>query len=121
MNFNWRSSHGHHGSKRRELTQHAHSRGSHAFTHTLINTVTTTLRETPAQLLRNLESIIILTVPEGGEENRSTRRKNPDSLPANRNHILEEKIQRPGGESNPHPPTLGISSLGQERAPRLTH
>ena len=27
-NFNRRSSHGHHGSKRRELAQHAHSRGS---------------------------------------------------------------------------------------------
>ena len=30
-----RSSHGHHGSKRLELVQHAHLRGSHAFTHTL--------------------------------------------------------------------------------------
>ena len=36
-------------------------------------------------------------------------------------HILEEKIQRPGRESNPNPPTLVVSSLGQERAPRLTH
>ena len=44
--------------------------------------------------------------------------KNPDSLPAHRYHILEEKIQRPGRESNPHPPTLVISSPGQERAPR---
>ena len=33
-NFNRRRAHGHHGSKRRELVQHAHSRGSHAFTHT---------------------------------------------------------------------------------------
>ena len=33
-------------------------------------------------------------------------------------HILEEKIQRPGRKSNPHPPTLVISSPGQERAPR---
>ena len=32
-NFNRRSSHGHHGSKRRELAQHAHSRGSHSLTH----------------------------------------------------------------------------------------
>ena len=46
-----------HGSKRRKLAQDAHSRGSHPFTHTLyINTVTTTLREAPAQLLQNLES-----------------------------------------------------------------
>ena len=38
--LNRRSSHGHRGSKRRELAQHAHSRGSYAFTHTLyINTV----------------------------------------------------------------------------------
>ena len=34
-NFNRRSSYGHHGSKRRELMQHSHSRESHAFTHTL--------------------------------------------------------------------------------------
>ena len=55
-NFNRRSSHGHHGSKRHKLAQHAHSRGSHTFTHTLyINTVTTTLCETPAQLLQILE------------------------------------------------------------------
>ena len=41
--FNRRGSHGHHGSKRREQEQQAHSHGSHAFTHTLyINTVTTT-------------------------------------------------------------------------------
>ena len=43
--------------------------------------------------------------------------KTPNSLPANRYHIVEEKTQRPGRrESNPHPPTLVISSLGQERA-----
>ena len=39
LGHNRRSSHGHHGSKRRELAHHAHSRGSHAFSHTLyINT-----------------------------------------------------------------------------------
>ena len=32
---NMRSYHDHRGSKRRELTQHAHARGSHAFTYTL--------------------------------------------------------------------------------------
>ena len=38
-NFNnRRSSHGNHGSERRELAQHARSRGSHAFTHTLTST-----------------------------------------------------------------------------------
>ena len=37
-NFNRRSSRGNHGSKRRELVQHTHSRGSHAFTHTLTST-----------------------------------------------------------------------------------
>ena len=43
-NSNRRSSHGHYGSKRRELVRQAHSRGSHALTHkTDINTVTTTL------------------------------------------------------------------------------
>ena len=52
--------HGRHGSKRRKLAQHAHSRGSHAFTHT----ITTTLYEAPAQLLHNSESNLA---------NRSTR------------------------------------------------
>ena len=43
-NFNRCNSHGHHGSKRCELAQHAYSNGLHAFNHTLyINTVTTTV------------------------------------------------------------------------------
>ena len=37
-NFNRRSSHGYHGSKLRVLAQHAHSRGTHAFIHTLTST-----------------------------------------------------------------------------------
>ena len=37
-NFNRHSSHGHYGSKRGELAQRAHSRGSHAFTRTLPST-----------------------------------------------------------------------------------
>ena len=38
-----------------------HSRGSHAFTHTLTSTaVTTTLCEAPAQLVHNLEGIDFL-------------------------------------------------------------
>ena len=56
--FNRRSSHGHHGSKRRELAQHAHSRVSQAFTHALTSTQLhpTMLCEAPAQLLLNLKS-----------------------------------------------------------------
>ena len=37
-NFNRCSSHGHHGSKLRDLVQYAHSHGSHAFTHTFTST-----------------------------------------------------------------------------------
>ena len=37
-NFNRSSSNGHHDSKLRELAQHAHSRGSHTYTHTLKST-----------------------------------------------------------------------------------
>ena len=37
-NFNSCNSHDHYGSKRRELTQNAHSHGSRAFTHTLTPT-----------------------------------------------------------------------------------
>ena len=55
----------------------------------------------------------------GGGANWSTT-KLPDSLPANQYHILQN-IQCPGRELNPHPPTLVISSTGQERAPCLTH
>ena len=59
----------------------------------------------------------ILKIPEGGGANRSTQRTPPpDSLPANQYHILEEKIQSPGQELNPHPPTFVISLPGQERA-----
>ena len=36
--FNRRDSHGNHGSKHRELAQHAHSHGSHSFAHTLTST-----------------------------------------------------------------------------------
>ena len=78
--------------------------------HTYINTVTTTLCEVPAHLLQNLESNVFLKLPEGGGANRSTRKKNLDSLPANtRYHIFGEKIQCPGRDWNPHPPTLFFS------------
>ena len=40
MNFDRRSSHGHHGSKRHELAQHAHSCGLHALARTLSLTPT---------------------------------------------------------------------------------
>ena len=56
--INRRSSHGHHGSKRRELAQQrgAHSRGSPAFTHTLTSTqLQPPCSDAPAQLLHNLE------------------------------------------------------------------
>ena len=36
--LNRHSSHGHHGSKRHELAQHAHSRGLYTFTHTVTST-----------------------------------------------------------------------------------
>ena len=50
-NFNTLIGHGYHGSKHCKLVQHLRSCGSHAFTHTLTSTVTTTLCEAPAQLL----------------------------------------------------------------------
>ena len=82
--FNRHTSYDHHGSKRRELAQHAHSRGSHAFTHTR--------RYTPTQLQprcakRQLSyyiiwtPIFILNVPEGGGANRSARRNPSTACP----------------------------------------
>ena len=80
-NFNRRSSHGHHGSKRLELAQDAHSRGSHAFTHTRTST-----QLQPRGVKRLLSycriwnRVFILKVHEGGGANRSTQRKKPDRL-----------------------------------------
>ena len=54
-NFNSRDSHGHHGSKRRELVQHGHSHGSHAFTHTVTST-----QLQPRGAKRRLIDILIL-------------------------------------------------------------
>ena len=59
-----------------ELVQHTHSRGSHAFTHTLTSTQ---LQPRGAKCLlsyyRIWNQIFILNVREGGGANRSTRRK----------------------------------------------
>ena len=89
--------HGHHGSNRRELAQHAHSSGSQAFhSHTDINTVTTTLCEAPVQLLQNLESIFSFEGTWGRGGKTECPEKTLARLPANRYHMLEEKIQRPG-------------------------
>ena len=89
-NFNTRSSHGHHGSKRRELAQHAHSRRSHALTHTLAPTQLQP-RYAKCQLSYYIiwNQICNLKVPEGGGAYRSSRTKKTDSLPANRYGILE--------------------------------
>ena len=67
--------------KRRELAHHAHSRGSHAFTHTLTSTQSQPRCCAKRQLsyYRIWDRIIILKVPEGGAANRSTRRKLPTS------------------------------------------
>ena len=58
-NFNRRNSHmsSYYGSKHRELAQHAHSSGSHAFSYTLTSTqLQPRGAKRPAQLLPNLES-----------------------------------------------------------------
>ena len=106
------------------MTQSAANRHTQAFTHTLTSAqLQPRLFEAPAQLLRNLESIFYFegTWGKAGGSKPECPEKTPDSLPADRYHTLEEKIQRPERESNPHPPTLVISSPAQEHAPRLTH
>ena len=90
--------------------------------HTYINTVTATLCEALAQLLHNFGiEFFILKVPEGRGSKPVYPVKTPKILPANRYHIFEEKLQRPGLELNPHPPTLVINSLGQDIAPSTAH
>ena len=59
-----------------------------------------------------------LKVPQGGGANPE---KTLTACPLIANTYLEEKIQCPRWESNPHPPTLMISSLGQKLVPHLTH
>ena len=81
-NFNRRRFHGHHGSKCCKLVQHAHSCGSHTFTHTLSSTQLQphcAKRQLSYYIIWN--QIFILKVPEGGEENRSTQRKPPTACP----------------------------------------
>ena len=75
-NFNRYCSHGHHGSKHQKLAQHAHSRGSHAFTHTLTSTwLQPHCAKRQLSCIRIWNNIFILKVPEGGGENRSAWRK----------------------------------------------
>ena len=62
--------------------------------HTYINIATTTLCEAPAQLLQNLESNFFFEGTWGRGGKPEYPEKTPDSLPANRYHILEEKFQR---------------------------
>ena len=65
-NVNRRSSHGHHGSKCRELAKHAHSRGSHAFTRTLTSTqLQPRCAKRQLTYYRIWNQIFILKVPEG--------------------------------------------------------
>ena len=85
--------------------------------------------EAPAQLLQNLESHFYFWrclreeeqtgVP--GDPPPPPPPPPPNSLTTNRYDISEERIRRPRWDSNPHPPTLLISSPGQERVPCLTH
>ena len=101
--------------------RNTHSHGSHAFTHTLTSTKLQPLCA-KRQLTYITEFGINFYFTRGRGSKQEYPEKNPDSLPINRWYdTLEEKIQRPGQESNPHPPTLVISLLGQERMPRLTH
>ena len=56
-----------------------------------------------------------------GAANWSTQKKNPSyNQHEYWDHILEMKLHRPNGESNPHPLTLVLSLLGQN-VPALTH
>ena len=101
-NFNRHSSHGHHGQSATNCYNHI-------------------VPKCQLSYYRIWNQIFILKVPEERGSKLECLEKTPDGLPANRYHILEEEIQRPGWESNPHPLTLVISSPGPERAPHLTH
>ena len=94
-------------SKRCELAQHTHSRGSHAFIHTLTSTGNCAKCQLSYYTYRIWNDFFIFKVPERGGSKLKYPEKTPDSLPANWYHILlEEKIQHPGWELNPHPSTV---------------
>ena len=72
-NFNRRSFHGGHGSKRRELAELTRTLTwvARIHSHTYINIIRNTWCEAPAQLLQNFENrSFILKVPEGIVEGR---------------------------------------------------
>ena len=96
-NFNRRNSHGHNSSKRCKLAQHAHSHGSNAFTHTFTSTELQTCAKRQLSYYRIWNQHFFERYLREAEWT-GVHRENPDSLPANRYHILEEKIQRPGRE-----------------------
>ena len=119
-----------HGSEapRTAAVQHAHSRGSHAFTHSHQHSYNhMAMRSASSAITEFGIHFFFMTLHEGGGANRdheepsTTRRKTP--LFGVTYTLFEEKIQGPGRVLNPRPPTLVISSPwpGQELAPRLTH
>ena len=84
-----------------------------------INTVTTAFVRNASSAIAEfgIFFLIFLKVPEGRGSKPECPEKTPDSLPANRCHIIiKGENQRPGWKSNHHPPTSVIRSSDQERA-----
>ena len=112
-NFNMFSSHGHHGSKRCTLAQHTHTQvdRTHSFTHLHQHSYNYVVRNTSSAITEFGIKFVVQSASSAitevgikflfwrylmeGEQKLECPEKTPDSLPANRYHILEGKIQRP--------------------------
>ena len=105
--------------------RNTHSCGLHSFTHAL--TTQLHLHLQPLCVKRQFSyyriwNHILFENTRGRVSKPEYPEKTPDSLPANWYHILGENTSRMGIRTLiAHPPTLVISSFGQEHAPHLTH
>ena len=91
-NFNRCSAHDHHGSKHGELLQHTHSTWiAIIYSHAYFNSYNHMVQSASSAITEFGIKFLFWRYLRNGEY----LEKNPDSLPGNRYHILEEKIQRP--------------------------
>ena len=96
---------------------HTHVDHTHSLTHLHQHIYNHVKRSASSAIMEFGIKVFTLKVPERGSKPEYPEKPQP----ANRYHILEKKIQGSGRELNPIPPTLVISSPGQERVPHLTH
>ena len=120
-NFNMRSYHGHHGQRAvNRRNTHTHLDRTHLLARLHQHRYNHVVRSASSAITHfGIDCFYVEDTSERG----SKPGDNLDSLPTNRHHILEEKIQRPGWDLNrPAPSNIGDTlAWPRARAPRLTH